>query len=325
MIACTWTTATINRKAEGMAVERPFDPDDAQLGDGLSLVVVERPTRATYSLAEIKAASAVQDELVAAWTRTLEMTEDTDLLVDYTPDLVLRGDDPEIPVLNSDLSSESEIVADLLAEDDLPQESPKAVSNEHLYLYAAISDTVCGRIAMVKKQTPAKQARSGKWWAMAGDELRVMDDDPWQFHPVFDLVISEEGAYVLRYSALEQLLADSSLVLERVDDWVTQLAQALPLKDDGAITLVSRCIDSSRLRRRLRAIYDRGHLQAVDIATVREHASHMGFDPDDFIEDDQLVISDDNAEVLLQLLNEDLFNGGLTGEAFRSDGKAPLA
>ena len=42
----------------------------------------------------------------------------------------------------------------------------------------------------------------------------------------------------------------------------------------------------------------------------------------EFIKDDKLVIPDDPA-ILLKVLNEDLFTGGLTGVPFVSDNKAP--
>jgi len=257
--------------------------------------------------------------------RTLEIAADDDLLVDYTPDLVLRGDDPDVPVVRTDLTEENEIIASLFENADLGQQAPNAVDSEHLYLYAVVSDTEAGRVAMIRKQTPVKQAREGKWWALAKNELRLMEDAPWQLHPVFDLIVTEDGAYVLRYSAFEQLLADSSVLLERVDDWVAGLAAALPVSDGGDLILISRCVESSRLRRRLRAIYDRGHLSRVGVSDVSDHARRMGFDPDEFIKDGELVVDEDNADSLLQLLNEDLFNGGLTGDPFRSDGKAPLA
>lgn len=307
-----------------MTVERPFDPADAELGEGMSFLVIERPSKGTFSLAEIKTADEVQEELEQAWENTLAQLSDDGRLVEYTPDLVLRGGDPEIPVLATDLAEENEIIAALMDDLDLSQQAPNAVESANLYLYAVVSDTEAGRITMIKKQTPAKQARAGKWWALAEDELKLLDDDPWQLHPEFDLVVAAEGTYVLRYSALEQLLAESAMVLQRVDDWVAQLADALPLSDGGEVALLSRCVESSRLRRRLRAIYDRGHLSRVAVSDVRDHAIQMGFDPDEFIEDGKLHIDEENAEVLLQLLNEDLFNGGLTGDPFRSDGKAPL-
>lgn len=50
----------------------------------------------------------------------------------------------------------------------------------------------------------------------------------------------------------------------------------------------------------------------------------MGLDPKDFVKANKLVVDQANAGDLLQLLNEDLFLGGLTGNRFRSGGKEAM-
>jgi hypothetical protein len=246
--------------------------------------------------------------------------------VKYSPDLLFRAGNPRIPVLSKSLAEENEIVADLLADADRGQEAPRQVSAKHLYLYALVSDTEeAGRVVMIKKQTPAKRASDGKWWGLPGDTLKRMDADPWQIHPYFDLVVSADGAYVLRLEALDQLLGDSQILVEHVDGWVAAIATSLPIAEGQADTLIDRCKSSSRLRNRLRAINSRGHLTRVTIDKVEEHAKRMQLEPADFIKDDELVVSDANADQLLKLLNEDLFTGGLTGDPFVTDGKEPWA
>lgn len=309
-----------------MAVTRPFTSDAAKLGDGLSMLVVERPSRKSFSIAEIKTSDDAQAELVNAWQTTLDKIADDGALVKYSPDLLFRAGDPRIPVLRKSLASENEIVAALLANADRAQEAPKEVSAEHLYLYAVVSDTAqAGRVLMIKKQTPAKRASEGKWWGLPSKELQRMEADPWQIHPFFDLVVSEDGAYVLRLSALDQLLGDSQILVEHVDGWVAAIATSLPIAAGQADVLIDRCKESSRLRNRLRAINSRGHLTRVTIDKVEEHAKRMQLKPSDFIKGDELVVSEANADQLLKLLNEDLFTGGLTGDPFVTDGKEPWA
>jgi hypothetical protein len=273
----------------------------------------------------LKIADDAQKELESAWSNTLEAVDDDEPLVDYSPDLNLRGDDPRIPVMNTDLAEENEIVAALLDDVAFELEAPNEISTDDLYLYALVSDTKAGRVVMIKKQTPAKRAREGKWWALAGKELRVIEEDPWQIHPRFDLVASTDGAYVLNLSKLDQLLGDSQILTQRVGDWVVQLAGALPIGDGQDTTLIKRCEESSRLRSRLRAIHSRGHLSEVSIDDVKVHAERMKLDPADFVEDNCLLITEANVDQLLKLLNEDLFTGGLTGDPFVSGGKEPMA
>lgn len=307
-----------------LAVTRPFTSDAAKLGEGLSMLVVERPSKKRFSIAEIKTADEAQAELVNAWRATLDKIADDSALVTYSPDLSFRAGDPRIPVLQKSLADENEIIAALLADADRGQEAPKDVSAEHLYLYALVSDTEqAGRIAMIKKRNPSKSASEGKWWGLPSKELQRMDTDPWQIHPFFDLVVSKDGAYVLRLSALDQLLGDSQILVEHVDGWVAAIATSLPIAEGQADILIDRCKESSRLRSRLRAINSRGHLTRVSIDKVAEHAQRMNLQPDDFIENNELVVSEANADQLLKLLNEDLFTGGLTGDPFVTDGKEP--
>ena len=309
-----------------MTVTRPFTANDAQVGDGLSMLVVERPTKKRFSVTEIKTADSAQAELVKAWAKTLEMVDHDDALVEYSPDLVLRANDPRIPVMATNIGDESEIVASLLADADRSQEAPREIGAEHLYLYCLVSDTDgAGRVAMIKKQTPAKRATEGKWWGLPSKELQRIDNDPWQIHAHFDLVVTENGAYVLRLQALDQLLGDSEILVEHVDDWVAAIASSLPIAEGQAEILIDRCKESSRLRQRLRAINSRGHLRRVTIQNVEEHANRMDLEPTDFIENDELVVSEANADQLLKLLNEDLFTGGLTGDPFLSGGKEPFS
>ena len=79
------------------------------------------------------------------------------------------------------------------------------------------------------------------------------------------------------------------------------------------------------LSRRLRAINERGHLAHVDIAHVRAHIRALGLQEADFVDGNELVVDEADPMTLLELLNEDLFTGGLTDTGFRSERKSPRA
>jgi hypothetical protein len=305
-----------------MAFETPFDLDDAALGKGLSLIVVERDGD-EFDDSEVKVAKDASEYLESAWEHTLEDIEGRDL-VPYSPEVVIRAGEPRALVINDDLRTENEVI-DLLLEDvDRQQVPPDAVSAEDLYLYAAVSDTDAGRVAMIKKTNPTRRAHGGKKWALAGDELVLMSDDPWQLHPTFDLVVNEDGAYALNTWFFEQLFADADRLKAKVDDWVDGIASALPLVSAQRRLLVERCRDSARLRRRLRSIAYRGHIARVTIADVRQHVKEMGLSPKTFIRNGKLVVDDANVDDLLHVLNEDLMRGGLTADPFRIESKEPL-
>jgi hypothetical protein len=50
----------------------------------------------------------------------------------------------------------------------------------------------------------------------------------------------------------------------------------------------------------------------------------MKLRPEEFIENDELLITETYVDQLLKLLNGDLFTGGLTGDPFVSGGKEPF-
>ena len=104
---------------------------------------------------------------------------------------------------------------------------------------------------------------------------------------------------------------------------VEGIAEHLPHAGNGAEVLAEKARANGRLRRRLRAIHDRGHLGDVDIETVRNHIREVGLSEDERIAGDELVVDEADPMTLLYLLNEDFFTGGLTTIGFRSERKAP--
>src|SRR3954447_9776292 len=108
-----------------MAVSIPFTLDDAVLGSGMSLIVVDREG-VQY---EVKTAAAAADFLAEAWSDTLDELDGREL-VRYSPAIVIRAGEGRAMVINDDLREENEIVEELLADDDRPQVKPSAVSGE---------------------------------------------------------------------------------------------------------------------------------------------------------------------------------------------------
>lgn len=300
----------------------PFDLKEAKLGPGMSLVVIERDGDELED-AEVKISGDASTYLADSWKRTLAAIDAADP-VSYSPEVVFRPEDNQVLVINEDVRDENEAAELLLGDEDRPLKKPADVDADSLYLYALVSTTSAGRLVMIKKTSPARRARQGKRWALAEDELRMLDDDPWQLHPTLDLVVGESGAFALSLTYFEQLFKDAERLSAKVGDWVEEVHAALPMTNSQRKVLVERCRESSRLRRRLRAITNRGHLDRVSIADVRRHAGQMGLDSKKFVKSNKLVVDDVNAGELLQLLNEDLFLGGLTGDRFRSEGKEQM-
>jgi hypothetical protein len=301
-----------------VAVEQPFKLADAGLGPAMSLVVVDHELNAF----EVKASGEAAAYLTGAWAMTLEQLGSR-TLVPYSPEVIIRPGEGRALVISDDLRVENEVVELLLGSDDRPKVGPKDVSGE-LYLYAVVSDTTAGRVAMIKKKNPTRRAAGGKAFFGAGDELRSLSEDPWELHPTFDVVVGEDGGYALNTYFFEQLFADAERLRAKIGPWVDDIVKQLPMDSQQRDLLVERCDQSPRLRRRLRSIVHRGHIGRVKLADVRRHVREMGLEPTDFVSNGKLVVNEDNVDEMLRMLNEDLTRGGLTHDPFRIESKEPM-
>lgn len=301
-----------------MTATAPFSLKKAALGPAMSLIVVDRDG-AHY---DVKTGGDAQNYLAKSWADTLEALVGRDLIA-YSPEVVIRSGEQRALTITDDLREENDVVEELLADMDRPKVKPKQVSGE-LYLYAVVSDTAAGRIAMIKKKNPTKHARGGKALFGAADELRALTDDSWELDPLFDVVVGVNGGYALNTHFFEQLFADADRLRAKIRPWVDDIAKQLPMSAAARDKLTAACDASPRLRRRLRAIAHRGHINRVTIADVRRHVREMGLFPASFVKSNKLVVDDDTIGELLRILNEDLTTGGLTHDPFVIESKEPM-
>lgn len=60
----------------------------------------------------------------------------------------------------------------------------------------------------------------------------------------------------------------------------------------------------------------------MTVDRVKEYATSLGLDPDNFIEGGQLVFSEDDRFAMMSMLNEDLYRGPLSEGTFEAQRKA---
>jgi hypothetical protein len=159
--------------------------------------------------------------------------------------------------------------------------------------------------------------------ALLGNTLSRIGGPVFGLDDYFDLIVSEDGIVAVSQHHFELLFRETPALQQRIPDWVQAIEDHLPLAADGAQRLAERAATDGRLRRRLRSIVERGHLATVTPERIRAHLRQAGLDPARFLDGDQLRFDDSNAFDLLYLLNEDLFQGGLTDAPFRSNRKSP--
>lgn len=303
--------------------EYPFEIEDVVIGEHPVLIAVAK-NGSTYTEFDVKMSDEVETYLLGAWEATKAIIERS-VKVEYTPETVVKRAEERVVFTNDDLRDETDSVATLLDLGGRAQVSPTRISTEALNYYALVGDVAgIGRVAMIRKTNPVKRASNGKLWALAGSELKSFGEDPWQLHPEFDVVLSDSGCYALTTTAFEQLFTGSEQVVLNVGSWVASINATIPMNDSTRDLLIERCERNAGLRRRLRAIDARGHLETANIGDVTEYIGAVGLPVGEFVIGDELAIDEESAAELLNVLNEDLFTGAISGAKFRSSSKEPI-
>ncbi len=179
------------------------------------------------------------------------------------------------------------------------------------------------RSVFVRRVDPQIKYKAGGFLAVAGTQLRRLDQPAFSFSPGFDLIVTDDWVIVQNQAAFERLFRDIGLVERHVSEWVKGITDHLPMADAGVAALRDVALRDSRTWRKLREIRRRGHLAGVELPEVRRYARKMGLDPRTIVQDNQLVFDPGERFSFLHLLNEDLYKGPLTAETFEAQRKAP--
>lgn len=203
------------------------------------------------------------------------------------------------------------------------QMAPSSLDNR-IELYAVVfgddADTT-NRILFARKANPRIRHKAGRIFAVLGERLTRIEEPEFSFEPDIDFVIGANWAVVLNQKRFETLLRSIGVVEQRVDSWISGITDYLPMGEESIRTLREVALRDSRTWRRLRDIEHRRHLANVTLVQVEEYASLVGLDPKNIVVNDELVFNPAERFGFLHLLNEDLYNGFLTGESFESQRK----
>jgi hypothetical protein len=298
----------------------PVDLAQLRVPRAIGLRVAWRSGR-RLDAGDITMVESVAEHLREAARATITRMRESDLRA-YNADMQLEPEEA-LFVNDEDLISSSALNDILFPDEPLPTISARTLPERPLVLYAITFRSAGSPIAFVRKTNPRKSASAGRMFALLGNTLTNADKPVFTLDPSFDLVVSPAGVIALDQGIFELLFKETDAVLAAIPDWVSAIAEHLPLAGDGAAVLEAKALKSSRLRRQLRSIYERGHLADVTIERVRAHIATLDLDEADFVAGDELVVDEADPRALLDLLNEDLFVGGLTDVGFRSERKSP--
>jgi hypothetical protein len=298
-----------------------LDPRTLSVPDALSLVVAWR-RGARLQGGEIRINAAVAAFLRRACDQAVQRVRDGRVRP-YNADMILE-DDEVIEIFDQGMIEESVLRPILLSNEPLDTIAARLLPQRPLLLYATtFMDERGRRMAFVRKTNPHYGPRPGGILASLGNVLTEVGQPVFTLESTYDFIVCAGGVVVFNQNVFELLFKETDTVLAAVPGWISTIAQHLPLAQDGAAILAQMAQRNRGLRRRLRAIHERGHLATVSIDKIRNHLRQLGVDEELFIHDNQLIVNESDSVALLDVLNEDLFAGGLTGTRFRSERKSP--
>jgi hypothetical protein len=180
------------------------------------------------------------------------------------------------------------------------------------------------RTSFVRRTDPQLRHRSGRVFAIGQERLSAIEGPVFAFSADFDFVFGDGWVVVLDQRSFEVLFRQIGLVEQHISTWISGITDHLPMNAASVAALREVALRDSRTWRRLRDIEHRGHLASVTLDEVRDYAGHVGLEPDKVVVDDELVFDPAERFGFLHLLNEDLYTGPLTGEAFESQRKSSM-
>lgn len=296
----------------------PFNLDDIDL-TAMQLFVLWNKGK-SFAGAQVQLAPEVTEYLRGAGKRTIVRLRNLERRI-YTPDMQLE-DEECISVTDSMLIESSPIGIALFSDETLPLISPQELKRHTLALYAVVTGVGTDRRAAVRKRNPQVNAKSGRFWTSYDDTLKHIERPLLALDDEFDLLMSAQGVLTADQKAFESLFKDIPALQERIPEWTREIAASLPFGDGIAELLTARCRTDSRFRRRVSAIYARGHLRKTDIDSLRHYLRLIKVDEHNFIKDGKINVANEHLFELMYVLNEDYFVGELSKDKFRSERKA---
>jgi hypothetical protein len=295
------------------------DLDSIPIDETLTLVVGWKKGRRVEAR-HVRLTSTVRRAIREACKTTLEHLRNSNG-VTFGPDAVFERDEFLAVPRQVVAEDANELLAHLDRAAGLETVDPDAIPK--LWFYSAVVGNEAGkRTAFVRKTDPHLTARPGWVISSLGEALSRIDDPVFVLESRFDVIVLPDGLAVLNATPFETLFRAAEEMSERVVTWADAITDHFPIAGDGESLLVDAARRSSRLAKRMRSIYDSGHLAAVTLSQLRAAAKQQGLDVASLFSKDGLVINKDTDTLtLLALLNEDLFKGGLTGTKFAADRK----
>jgi hypothetical protein len=242
----------------------------------------------------------------------------------YSIEADLEGDE----YFSADLENraeEADLRTQIVTVDAMEQVGSNDLPEKPITFYAiVVGNRVGDRRAYVRKTNPMKVVKPGWLFFEFGETLRSISNPVFVLENEFDLILRSETIDIFNPKVFELLFYTLTGVDASIRTWVRNVARSLPMSAPTLDLLSNACRTKARLRRRLHAIKQRGHLADVTMPRFRQELRRLNYPSARFIRNGELSADPSDYGLLLQILNEDIFHGGFTDDEFAAERKTPV-
>src|SRR5919109_1894983 len=237
--------------------------DEIPLDGALTLVVAWR-VGDDLEAAMVPVSTDVADGIREGCARFVERLRENEA-IGYDPDgHIDRGTWMAVPmrVVEEEASAVLSVLGRAAA---LERLSARDIPARLLFYASVLGDDPESRIALLKKSDPHRVAKPGRVIGSYGETLGRIEDPVFLLEDAYGLAVVRDGLAVVNENSFEMLFREAPELTARLPRYVESVAAALPFAEGAGEALADACARNSRFARRLRAIYERGHLQGVTL------------------------------------------------------------
>lgn len=264
---------------------------------------------------------SIQNELEQAARTSLALLSSLSA-VTYTAEAVITPTE-WASVAASQLDPDSALLK-ALAPGSYPVADVDDLAREFLF-FAYVAGPPGDTVVLLSKFNPSRGLRRKKTFRFVDEQLTEIDEPVLAFDPArVDLIFMPGGPLAaLNVGVFEFLLRDAPEIMAKTPSKVAELATQLPMSPGSADKLSDVALRDSRVRRRLLAIVERGHLASASITDVKKELTSKGYTVSEYVNGGKIMVTEANASALLQVLNEDVLRGAFSHDRFAAERKAP--
>ena len=268
-------------------------------------------------------ANDMRDELRAIAMTALQRADELEQLA-YDPDAALRVGEQVMLVPDESLNDESVVYEIIDRLEKLERIDARLLVEEPTVLYAvAFGTTPEERIAFIRRKRIDTFGAGGGWIVgIAEDTLRVVRQPAIVIDRTFDLIAFPEGVVAFDHAAFEKLLKDPADVYAELRKNAKSVANKVPFGKGIVDALVARGETGPMIRRKLRSIVERKHLDGVAIGEIRAALKAQNRKPSDYIKNNKLDFPMSEALFVLRFLDEGTWLGWRSKTLYVASGRS---